>query len=294
MKDASSFLDLALDDFVGFDPLDAFNDDSEEVEDEDAVVHVGKPSNDEPNTTIDNRSAEERIADLFSSMVPYRKTLLGMLAFCATPQTTEDLDAEVTSLQANNFSVYSAAALTNLLEHAGALVRVTAEGEPYPEEDPEPTLVEVDGTSYYEISDMPVVHWVTTEEGAAHLAADEPLNRLTSLLNDDARYASIYNTLLAMCAVEVGATITALSEAVDSDPLLENPRLYAPHFIDKLAKCDALEWRDKAWRLTDIGCAAQTLVAEYLSAQAAKDLIPEASEAVKSADGAAANTPIAQ
>lgn len=292
MKDASSFLDVALDDFTDFDPLNAFNEEDEEVEDIDelSAAYVGKPHDGEPDQKVDERCAEERIADLFSSMAPCRKTLLGMLSFCSTPQTTDNLDVEVARLQANNFSVYSAAALTNLLEQAGALVRVTAEGEPYPDDDPEPVLVEVDGVSYYEVAEAPVVHWVVTEEGAAYLAADKPLSRLNSLLDEDIRYASIYDTLLALCAAEEGATVTALSDAVDDDPLLENPRLYAPHFIDKLAKCDALEWRDKAWRITDIGRSGQTIVAKYLSAQ---DVDNSETEVIDGSDSGAVTSVVA-
>lgn len=278
MNGPSSFLDVALDDFEDFDPLSVFDDDNEQAEDADVSVgvYVGKPHDDEPDQKVDERCAEERIADLFSSMAPYRKTLLGMLAFCATPQTTDNLDLEVANLQTNNFSVYSAAALTNLLQQAGALARVTAEGEPYPENDPEPMLVEVNGATYYEVAEAPEVHWITTEEGAAYLADDQPLNRLVCLLDEDARYASIYDTLFALCAGEEGATMTALSEAVDSDPLLEDPRLYAPHFIEKLAKCDALEWSDKAWRITDIGRRGQALVADRLAVQAAESSLTEA------------------
>ena len=184
------------------------------------------------------------------------------------------LDAEVDRLQADNFSVYSPASLANLLERAGALARVTADGEPYPEGDPEPVLVEVDGVSYYEAGEAPEVCWLATEDGAAYAEADKPLDRLTDLLSEDAKYATIYERILGLTAQESGASMPTINEAVDNDELLKSPRLYAPHFIDKLEKCDAVEWRDKSWRITEVGRAGQRIVADLVAAQAAPE--PEA------------------
>lgn len=274
MKDTSSFLDLALDDSMGFDPLGAFDDDVEEDAEEVAEGYLGTPHTDVPAPVVDTRPAPERIADLFSAMAPRRRTLLGMITFCAAPQTTDALDAEVDRLQTDNFSVYSPASLANLLERAGALARVTADGEPYPEGDPEPVLVEVDGVSYYEAGAAPEVCWLATEDGAAYAEADKPLDRLTNLLAEDAKYATIYERILGLTAQDAGASMPTINEAVDNDELLKSPRLYAPHFIDKLEKCDAVEWRDKSWRITEVGRAGQRIVADLVAAQAAPE--PEA------------------
>lgn len=274
MKDTSSFLDLALDDSMGFDPLGAFDDDVEEDAEEVTEGYLGTPLTDVPAPVVDTRPAPERIADLFSAMAPRRRTLLGMITFCAAPQTTDALDAEVDRLQTDNFSVYSPASLANLLERAGALARVTADGEPYPEGDPEPVLVEVDGVSYYEADEAPEVCWLATEDGAAYAEADKPLDRLTNLLAEDAKYATIYERILGLTAQDAGASMPTINEAVDNDELLKSPRLYAPHFIDKLEKCDAVEWRDKSWRITEVGRAGQRIVADLVAAQAAPE--PEA------------------
>ena len=51
---------------------------------------------------MDTRPAAERIADLFQSMAPRRKTLMGMLTFCATPQTADALDAEVNRTESSS------------------------------------------------------------------------------------------------------------------------------------------------------------------------------------------------
>ncbi|MFR5829018.1 MAG: hypothetical protein ACLUE1_08160 [Adlercreutzia equolifaciens] len=266
MKDTSSFLDLALDDSMGFDPLGAFDNDVDDDAEEVTEGYLGTPHTDDPTPVVDTRPASERIADLFSAMAPRRRTLLGMITFCAAPQTTDALDAEVDRLQTDNFSVYSPASLANLLERAGALARVTADGEPYPEGDPEPVLVEVDGVSYYEAGEAPEVCWLATEDGAAYAEADKPLDRLTNLLAEDAKYATIYERILGLTAQDAGASMPTINEAVDNDELLKSPRLYAPHFIDKLEKCDAVEWRDKSWRITEVGRAGQRIVADLVAA----------------------------
>ena len=111
---------------------------------------------------------------------------------------------------------------------------MTADGEPYPEGDPEPVLVEVDGVSYYEAGEAPEVCWLATEDGAAYAEADKPLDRLTNLLAEDAKYATIYERILGLTAQDAGASMPTINEAVDNDELLKSPRLYAPHFIDKL------------------------------------------------------------
>ena len=60
------------------------------------------------------------------------------------------------------------------------------------------------------------------------------LDRLTDLLSEDAKYATIYERILGLTAQDAGASMPTINEAVDNDELLKSPRLYAPHFIDKL------------------------------------------------------------
>ena len=108
------------------------------------------------------------------------------------------------------------------------------------------------------------------------------LARLTDLLNEDARYATIYERILNLTAQEGGTTIPTINDAVDNDELLKSPRLYAPHFVDKLERCDAVEWRDKSWRITAVGQEGQRLVADLVAAQAAE---AEAAGDAPAADG---------
>ena len=137
-------------DYDGFDPLEDFEDDATEVEGradefvatvsaaEDALAHDAVAP---AAPAICEKPAEERIADLLEAMAPRRTVLLGILAACAEPQPASAVSARVDELQENNFSVYSAANLCSLLEKAGAIERVTAEGEPAEDIEVEPQTV---------------------------------------------------------------------------------------------------------------------------------------------------------
>ena len=171
-------------DYDGFDPLEDFEDDAAETEGradefvatvsaaEDALAH----DDDKPVAPATcEKPAEERIADLLKAMAPRRTVLLGILTACDEPQPASAVNARVDELQENNFSVYSAANLCSLLEKAGAIERVTAEGEPAENIEAEPQTVVVDGVEYLEAREPVEIYWRITEPGRAALEADKPL-----------------------------------------------------------------------------------------------------------------------
>lgn len=254
-----------------FDPLEDCVDDEEEEGRSDEFVATVSPAEQtlERETAaseaiapaIDERTAEERIADLLKAMAPRRKVLLSILAKCDEAQPVAEVNALVDELQQNNFSVYSAANLCTLLEKAGALERVTADGQPADDVELEPQVVVVDGVEYLEASEPMEICWATTNAGRAAVETDKPLERLRDLLDQDVAYHVIYKRILTMCAAESGAKTPVINDAVDKDPLVQKPRFYAPHFIDKLEKCDALAWQ-KTWVTTDIGRAGLELLAD--------------------------------
>ena len=266
-------------DYDGFDPLEDFEDDAAETEGradefvatvsaaEDALAH----DDDKPVAPATcEKPAEERIADLLKAMAPRRTVLLGILTACDEPQPASAVNARVDELQENNFSVYSAANLCSLLEKAGAIERVTAEGEPAENIEAEPQTVVVDGVEYLEAREPVEIYWRITEPGRAALEADKPLERLRALLDEDAAYAPIYQRILRLCAADGGTTTPTINNAVDHDPLVQKPRFYAPHFVDRLEKCDALVWK-KAWCITDIGRTGLDLLADAPATAASKE-----------------------
>ena len=128
--------------------------------------------------------------------------------------------------------------------------------------------VVVDGVEYLEAAEPVEVFWRITEPGQAKLDSDKPTERLRALLEEDAAYAVIYKRILALCAAENGAATPVINGKVDNDPLVQKPRLYAPHFVDKLEQCDALEWR-KAWFTTETGKQGLEMLADVVDESAA-------------------------
>lgn len=245
-----------------FDPLEDFGPDDDEDEEGFEGGYIGSPENSKaPIEVIDDRPAEERIADLLKSMAPRKKVLLSIIGFCEEEKPVSEVNALVDELQENNFSVYTAANLCSLLEKAGAIERITEEGEAAEDVENEPQVVVVDGVEYLEAAPTIEMRWVATQAGMDAVEADKPLDRLMNLLEEDKKYAVIYKRILTLCAEDGGANTKALGEAVDKDPLVQKPRLYAPHFMDKLEKCDALIWK-KTWITTDIGIKGLEVLAD--------------------------------
>ena len=68
----------------------------------------------------------------------------------------------------------------------------------------------------------------------------------------DARYADIYRDLLDFLH-EQGRTMGAINDRYAGDERLENPHKAPSHFIDCLQEVGAVEWKNRGWRLTDLG-----------------------------------------
>lgn len=276
--DSTKFNLSPSDELDEFDPLADGADDEDAADGlaaapgsaEGALAHA---SDDGRPAPANERPAEERTADLLASMAPRRKVLLSILAHCFEPRPVAQVNALVDELQQNNFSVYSAANLCALLEKAGALERVTADGQPADDVESEPRVVVVDGVEYLEAGDPVEVCWLATDAGRAAVEADKPLERLRDLLDHDAAYLPIYKRILALCAAEGGAKTPDINAAVDNDPLVQKPRFYAPHFVDKLEKCDALAWQ-KAWVVTEVGRAGLEMLADVVDKSADDEKTP--------------------
>jgi hypothetical protein len=209
--------------------------------------------------TFANKSAgqtpEEALDKLFKNMHTQRLILLAVLEQCRQITPADALDAKIDQMQQTNRSVYGAANLCEILERAGALERVDAQGRPFVEAEVEPRVVEIDGAKYYEPADPAAVHWRSTALGLAKVDANDPATRLAQLLEKEAHYAPIYACVLEMASSAGGTTAAALADALDADPLLQKPRYYAPRFVNLLEACEAIEWRG-AWFVTELGAAA--------------------------------------
>lgn len=202
---------------------------------------------------IDDRPAEERLAELIKSMDSQRHTILGVLRMCKTPQHVASVNQYVSEAQQYNVSVFSAANICSLLEKEGGLERVTEEGLRFDEFEVEPvTVVDEDGVECLQPGEPPEVFWVSTPEGLAIADAGDPAADLRAVLEKESAYLHVYKRVLEMASSPEGASRDAIFNAVDPALAKIKPRMYSPHFVDKLFKCDALVWRN-AWFITDLG-----------------------------------------
>lgn len=207
----------------------------------------------------------ERIAEVLKQMAPRRKELLAIIEACDGKVVRfDEVETMVESIQQNCKTVFNSANLCAVLEHAGALVRVTESGEPYPTGSFEPTVVEnADGTKSLVPVEPPAVYWTATAEGVQVAEADDPGSRLRGMLEEEPQYLPIYARMLSLCSEANGATTAALGEAIDHDPLVQNPRYFAMHFSERLEANDAIEWNSKTWAITEIGRTALANINEH-------------------------------
>ena len=219
--------------------------------------------NDAPVT--EGASAEERTEALFTRLHSSRRFLNGILEFCREERTEDEVAGEVARMRALEFCIYGADVLCAHLVEAGALERIE------PEQD-DVRVVEVDGVQYLEPAaggeegepGAAAVRLKTTQVGRAALEREQDMGRFQEILDEDAGLDNIYRMLLDCCANEGGATAKELGDAVDDQPELQEPRLYASYFYEKMAERDLIEWTGKAWGITEFGKRA----VQYLDSRA--------------------------
>lgn len=201
------------------------------------------------------------LAKLMEKMAQRREVLMGIMEYCLDPREVAEVDAHVASLQAHNASVYDGAALCAMLKDAGGLEQVAEpqeaaddEGVPADSAELHVPLVEVeDGVEYLRPAPPTATLWRTTEAGVAYLAGYDPQADLARLIDDDSQYMDIYLRVLDLCADEAGASTPDLSAAVDKDPLVQSPRLFAQHFTERLEKAGGVAWNGRRWKITEAG-----------------------------------------
>jgi len=100
---------------------------------------------------------------------------------------------------------------------------------------------------------IPEICWVVTSEGAAVAEADKPAQRVCELLETEPEYYRIYRIVLERASQEGGTNQRELGILINNDPAAQEPRMYAMGFVERLSEAGAVEWRDRAWRITDAG-----------------------------------------
>ena len=252
-----------------------------------------------PETPAQDAPASERIAALIEKMPSHRALMFKIILACENPMQASELNAYVEEQQRFDRSVFGPVELCGLLQRAGALELVDENGDPYerpscPAQNPGPATgaedveeakavaAEEAATGAKESSipgeqrpqegeDEPdsaddgsstrPAFWAATEAGLTAARSDDPLERLSSLLQQNEAHASVYKCILRLCARDGGAKTPALGRAVDSIPSVWHPRLFATHFVDQLEKCGAIRWQG-AWRTTDVGLGGLDLLGD--------------------------------
>lgn len=228
-----------------------------------------QPPTQDPNALLseapaaEGASPEERTEALYARLHSARRFLNGILEFCRQERTEDEVAAEVARMREVEFSIYGADVLCAHLVEAGALERIEPDRA-------DVRVVEIDGVQYLEpagqVQDAGAVdgeengqeaaapvRFKTAKAGLAVLDREQDMGRFQELLDEDPGYDAIYRMLLDCCAIEGGAGARELGDAVDNQPELQEPRLYASYFYNKLAERDLIEWTGKAWGITEFG-----------------------------------------
>lgn len=175
-----------------------------------------------------------------------RRVLLAIIDRCRESCASSVLAREVDDLQRDNRSVYAPMTLCRMLERAGALVldmpKVADEREDAEE-----------GVEYLEIKQRPDPLWHATQEGlAVHAELTQGAAFRDIVLDRDRIYLDVYQRVME-AVEERPRSKVEIEELVDTFDIVMNPRRFGGHFIDILERTDALEWKDHAWQITDLG-----------------------------------------
>ena len=201
------------------------------------------------------------VDDLITSMQPQRPYLMAFLKAAADKPSMDDMKALYDEMFEYRPTVFTAYDMCVLLEEAGALERGTADGDAYNMDGVEPVIAvdEKTGASYYQANEPADMHWTLCPAGQTILDDDDPLSRAQAAFDADEALKPLYKRLLTLC--QNGCALEDLNDAINYDDLAWEPRVYAPFFIDKMEKADAIDWKG-TWQLTDVGSDALALLAD--------------------------------
>ena len=215
----------------------------------------------------DPEVAQQRVRDLLTKMNGQRRTLLKILDFCRDQVAVCEINAAIEGWLSHNQSVFAPTTLCELLQQAGGLRHVNADGTDY---DPKAAAAqaeeqaaeqasqeavgaveEEDEVRFEEVSQAPETYWITTPAGIAVADEDDPVSRAYQLLEDDGYYLPVYREVLEAIASQPRSKID-IDAIVRPHPLTQKPQRLSGYFLDRLERCEAIEWVDR-WTITELG-----------------------------------------
>ncbi len=250
-------LDVSWDLDDDFDPLEVDDEeiDQEDMDDDNPLDTVDYPTmrnmpenmqREAVYTPARQGSAVDAVLSMLDHNPARRPVLVSILGWCEGGCLNSDLTEKVDALQQDNRSVYGTTTLCRMLERAGALELEM------PETSDEREDVE-EGVEYLEIKERVDPTWRTTEAGSAvHAQMTSGASFRDIVLDRDSRYLEVYRAVMR-AVDERPRTKVEIEELVDAFDVVKSPRRFGAHFIDMLERTDALEWKNHAWQLTDLG-----------------------------------------
>ena len=245
MSDVDAFV---IDD--DFDPLADLSLDDGERDDAEADYLPPIPDADKSVVPpVVPLSPAERIEKLLAGIPGQQFRLLHAVAFCAEPKTMDEVVADLDAAYPSTTSVYGSAQVVQLLERDGALERIVDEDA---EEAADVAAPAEDEGAFITVTPAAPCRYRATQAGLDAIAAHVNEGLVVEKVKEDERYLPIFQRVLELCAREGGCPTKELDQAVDGDPLCQEPRRFCGFFRGKLEETGAIEWRD-AWIITELG-----------------------------------------
>lgn len=245
MSDVDAFV---IDD--DFDPLADLSLDDGERDDAEADYLPPIPDADKSVVPpVVPLSPAERIEKLLAGIPGQQFRLLHAVAFCTESKTMDEAVADLDAAYPTTTSVYSSAQVVQLLERDGALERIVDESA----EDAAGAAVPAeDEGDFISVTPAAPCRYRATRAGLDAIAAHVNESLVVEKIVEDERYLPIFQRVLEMTAREGGCPTKELDQAVDGDPLCQEPRRFCGFFRGKLEETGAIEWRD-SWTITELG-----------------------------------------
>lgn len=245
MSDVDAFV---IDD--DFDPLADLSLDDGERDDAEADYLPPIPDADKSVVPpVVPLSPAERIEKLLAGIPGQQFRLLHAVAFCTEPKTMDEAVADLDAAYPTTTSVYSSAQVVQLLERDGALERIVDEGA---EGAADAAVPAEDEGDFISVTPAAPCRYRATRAGLDAIAAHVNESLVVEKIVEDERYLPIFQRVLEMTAREGGCPTKELDQAVDGDPLCQEPRRFCGFFRGKLEETGAIEWRD-SWTITELG-----------------------------------------